>query len=397
MSPAVTIFNRYPLEFHGGGEVSLTSVARFLNVSGIDVRYVSDSSYAGLTRVVSDVPAPSLYSFKYERERFCQGGLLGASSLFRPLPFPEQFRASSVNLVAIDRVPPPDYLLKLAKTRVRVVFLLHGISLEPILPPNPMAAAYLLYLRRAFSAFRLVAENPYVCFQVFNEWMASELARLGIPSDRVFIIPSGPDLRLFSAPVQSPLFEILVLTRMERATKGLDFLCAVLRRLMLNPPDRLRVQICGSGKDSEIVHRLTRFGQVEYLGFVDEAHKLGLLRSANVVLVTSFIEPFSMSTVEALVSGAEVYSTPVSGPSAIISSDTIFGRVFPYDVASFVKALTDEFVRWERSGDGLVTERALRQERAMRLFSADSMGQGYLAMIQRLEERNQSSESSAAD
>ncbi|HEV2087233.1 MAG TPA: glycosyltransferase [Cryptosporangiaceae bacterium] len=150
-----------------------------------------------------------------------------------------------------------------------------------------------------------------------------ELARMGVPRDRVTVVPCGVDPDLFS--VGGP-----VLARSERPRlvavgrlverKGFETAVTALRGL----PDA-ELLIAGGPpaahlNDDAYARRLLRHaaaagvgGRVRLLGQVSRADLPALLRSADAVLCTPWYEPFGIVALEAMACGVPVVASSVGG------------------------------------------------------------------------------------
>src|SRR5690606_33725644 len=143
----------------------------------------------------------------------------------------------------------------------------------------------------------------------------AELAAMGVPRDRVQVVPCGVDLGLF-APAGSPAappaggrHRLVVLSRLVER-KGVD---TAIRALAHLPAAELAVAggppRGGLSRDPE-VRRLRRAardagvaGRVEFLGRLGRGEVPALLRSASLVLALPRYEPFGMVPLEAMACG----------------------------------------------------------------------------------------------
>lgn len=385
MNELVRIFGSFPLEFAGGGELSCSNIAHGLAANGFRVEYVCDSGYNGVIRISTEEAFRSLVrGFSYLRLPFEKYPTILPAPLYRALPSQKQLTKADLNLLLLDRIPPLQFLSALRAIRVPTVLLLHGLTIEPEIPPDPLAAAYSLYLRSACRAFGPLSKSPHVHFQVFAQSQQQSLVRLGIDPSHIFIIPSGIDLSQVPPPSNHEGFGVLFLGRIERVTKGIDFLLRVLRSIERVAPPGLDVNIVGSGRDQGVFNEFSGSSIVHYHGFVDDARKKKILQRSDVSLTTSYFEPFSLSLVEALASGAMVFTTPCSGPSSIVDLSPLLGKVLTFDPDLFVSSVMEVYARWKASEDQLLAERVLRSSFVRPRFSSQRMAKDYVTMIQQL-------------
>ncbi|MFI7702567.1 glycosyltransferase [Nonomuraea sp. NPDC049480] len=146
----------------------------------------------------------------------------------------------------------------------------------------------------------------------------SELCAMGIPEQRIAVVPCGVDLAAFcpEGPVAPRTAGKLILSigRMV-PRKGVDTVIAALRLL----PDAELVIAGGSPDDEEAV-RLRELAagygieeRVHVIGSVPRTRVPALMRSADVVVTVPWYEPFGMVPVEAMACGVPVVASAVGG------------------------------------------------------------------------------------
>lgn len=146
-----------------------------------------------------------------------------------------------------------------------------------------------------------------------------ELRALGVPEERVEIVPCGVDVDTFrpDGPVaQRPAgrHRVLSIGRLV-PRKGVDTLVRAVRDL----PD-VEVIIAGGSPDDEEAVRLRHLAgayglsdRVRVVGSVARAQVPALMRSADVVVSVPWYEPFGMVPLEAMACGVPVIATAVGG------------------------------------------------------------------------------------
>jgi glycosyltransferase involved in cell wall biosynthesis len=146
----------------------------------------------------------------------------------------------------------------------------------------------------------------------------SELCAMGVPEQRVSVVPCGVDLSAFcpEGPVAPRAGRKVVLSigRMV-PRKGVDTVIAALRQI----PDADLV-IAGGSQDDGETDRLRELaegyglaGRVHVIGSVPRTHVPALMRSADVVVTVPWYEPFGMVPVEAMACGVPVVASAVGG------------------------------------------------------------------------------------
>ncbi|MEV3925238.1 glycosyltransferase [Actinomadura coerulea] len=166
----------------------------------------------------------------------------------------------------------------------------------------------------------------------------AELAAMGVPRDRVRVVPCGVDLDLFSpaGPARDGRgpHRLVVLSRLVER-KGVDTAIRALAHL----PDAELLVAGGPPRDGldgdPEVRRLRRAaadagvaGRVEFLGRLGRDEVPPLLRSASLVVSLPWYEPFGMVPLEAMACGVPVVATAVGGHLDTVV-DGVTGVVVP--------------------------------------------------------------------
>ncbi|WP_182909062.1 glycosyltransferase [Microbispora sp. H13382] len=175
-----------------------------------------------------------------------------------------------------------------------------------------------------------------------------ELVAMGVPRDRIAVVPCGVDLGLFRP--DGPVFprgdrpRVLSIGRMV-PRKGVDTVVRALRHL----PDAELVIAGGDPGDEESARLRTLAGglglgdRVRLIGSVSRADVPGLMRSADVLVTVPWYEPFGMVPLEALACGVPVIASAVGG-----HLDTVAGcgvLVPPRRPRALSRALVDLLTR----------------------------------------------------
>ena len=165
-----------------------------------------------------------------------------------------------------------------------------------------------------------------------------ELRRLGLPTDRVSIVPCGVDTSVFTprGPVapRSDRKRLLVLGRLVER-KGQDDAVRALRAV----PDAELVVVGGPPPDAvdadPEVRRLRAVAAEEgvadrlvFAGAVPRADVPAWVRSADVVLAVPWYEPFGITPLEAMACGRPVVATAVGGLVDTVA-DGVTGELVP--------------------------------------------------------------------
>ncbi|GGL51065.1 glycosyltransferase [Planomonospora parontospora] len=172
----------------------------------------------------------------------------------------------------------------------------------------------------------------------------NELLAMGVPAERVTIVPCGVDLELFHpdgpAAPRGRRPRILSIGRMV-PRKGVGTVVEALRAL-----PGAELVIAGGAPDDEEARRLERLAaahglsdRVSVVGSVGRADVPALMRSADVVVSVPWYEPFGIAVVEAMACGVPVVASSVGG-----HLDTVAGcgvLVPPRRPRALARALSD--------------------------------------------------------
>ena len=166
----------------------------------------------------------------------------------------------------------------------------------------PMAALVVTLERPIPRAYRRAG------FHAISESTRDDLVARGVPAERIRVIHPGVDTSQCEPArtldrTQSPTF--LYVGRLKRY-KGVEVAIRALA-LALRERKDLTLDIAGTGDDAErlrgVVQSLGLAAQVRFHGFVDEAHKRALFRSAWANLFPSPKEGWGLTVMEAAACG----------------------------------------------------------------------------------------------
>jgi glycosyltransferase involved in cell wall biosynthesis len=168
-------------------------------------------------------------------------------------------------------------------------------------------------------------------------------AHMGLPAERIEVIPVGIDPDEFTPPPAGRPRDpdsILVITSADVPLKGLVHLLEAVAKLRTERPVRLTV--VGSarpgGPAEAALDRLALHDAVRFTGRVPEAELIGLMQRAAVVAIPSLYEGFSLPAIEAMACGTPLVTTDAGALPEVVGSKAGL-RVRAGDVGELTAAL----------------------------------------------------------
>ncbi|OLP16094.1 glycosyltransferase [Leptolyngbya sp. 'hensonii'] len=180
----------------------------------------------------------------------------------------------------------------------------------------------------------------YDCTIVFSRIQRDLLIRLGVPADRLVVIPNGVDVQKYS-PGPSNLKAELGVERVFvyqgriAPEKNVEALLRAWKRLNMGPDSKLL--IVGNGP---LATTLMPFYGPEHgilwLGFIgDEQRRIEILRGADVFILPSLVEGLSLSLLEGMACGAACLATDAGadgevlekGAGIVLSTDRVSSQL----------------------------------------------------------------------
>ncbi|MGC9124404.1 MAG: glycosyltransferase family 4 protein [Thermoplasmata archaeon] len=373
-SKKLGLFTGFPINFYGGGEVTIINISKGFQSHGLDNIIYENESFEGPLRINDDFLFQK--NISYQKIKFEPTNKL-FNRLFQPIPPLETLNNHPINLIMIWRLPSLRQMKKLNKSNSKKIFLMHGIGLERIRLLHPLIIAYQIYMRIQLLLIKksFLQGNNY--FQVINTFQKEILLKFGFPQERIFLIKNGIDINDYYVGKNDTQFNVLFIGRLENIQKGISRLIKVAKYVKKIRPE-INFIVAGSGEFSS---KLKNFNFINYLGFITEEKKVHELANANLFLVTSNIEPFSLVTLEALFSGLPVISTPVTGPSEIIRSFNDFGKIAGFNSKVIGNIIIEYYNKWKSNTQEYYERKIARSIQAKRMFNANIMIENYVKMV----------------
>jgi glycosyltransferase involved in cell wall biosynthesis len=275
--------------------------------------------------------------------------------------------------------------------RVPVLFVTHHSLFG--LSPHSKAGRLSLWLEKRM-ATRVVA---------LNTGHARDLATIGIPPERIVVVPNGVDLSRFGPAESSPstvedgevpLFRLAIVSRLIEG-KGHEEILRALHKLVGRYP-QLRLLVVGDGPNRPRIEALVRElglgGVVELVGQLSNDRVPVLLRSGRVILLPSYMsgETFPNTLLEGTAMGLAAIGTRFAAIPDIIAEGETGLLVEPRDVDGLAEAI-EKMV----SNPAMTAEMGRKGHlRAKQLFSAEALGRNLTNLyVQAISEnRNQKTE-----
>lgn len=360
-----------PLQYYGGGEKSIIDLSNYLHSKGVDVEIFQENSVVE-TRMpfeeIEKVTAAGITITTYIK--------YFPKFLYQGMPNIDEFRNGKLNLLYLYRVPPRRYLRKLRKLDVRVIFFIYGIT--TVIPSLSLKFFFFnLYTKFSLNYFsKFISSKSKFMVQVLTKATEELLYSMGADKKYVFRIASGVEFNNFTVGRNNDRFVVIFMGRMVDTQKGIDRLAKVLVKL----PAEINVSIIGSGPDSCLLKPAQR-DNVDIRGFVSEEKKYEKLREANLLILTSNLEPLSLAILEGLASGLPCVATPVEGPMEILGQDKSFGTLSSFNPDHFARDIISYFNEWKKDKERYFQNKIERRETARKYYDLSIMMEKYYEML----------------
>ena len=158
---------------------------------------------------------------------------------------------------------------------------------------------------------------------VFSEIQRDLLIKLGVPSDRVAVIPNGVDEKKYSPGYSNLKYQLrakkLFVYQGRIATeKNIEALLKAWK--LANLGDDCQLLMVGDGPNrSSLQLHYGKKDNIIWLGFVsDEQQRINILRAADVFILPSLVEGLSISLLEAMSCGVACLATDAGADGEVL-------------------------------------------------------------------------------
>jgi glycosyltransferase involved in cell wall biosynthesis len=169
-----------------------------------------------------------------------------------------------------------------------------------------------------------------------------------VPADKVRIIPLGVDTRLFHPRPEQPRVKgrIVTVTSADSPLKGLSTLLRAVAKLATERDARLVVVGSPSGATREQVALLALGDRVTFANGLPDDEYAQLLASAEVAVIPSLYEGFSLPAVEHLASGTPLVASRAGAlPEVVGDAAVLVEPGDPEELAAALRELLDDSAR----------------------------------------------------
>ena len=222
---------------------------------------------------------------------------------------------------------------------IPMVFTVHGLYHDPFIvkdvqdpfskPINyRIAKSFILNPADWFTHLPLYTADKVTAL---TEWEKDEIKKLGIPEEKITVIPNGINIDKFSKVKSGKNFRekyniegpMILFIGQPIRRKGLEYLIGAMPEI-IKEFENVKCFFVGYRKNNkleELCDKLNIKSNVIFLGFLSEQKKVEALTAADIFVFPTLYEGFGTVVVEAMAAGCPVVTTNVAGNSEIVKNN----------------------------------------------------------------------------
>jgi glycosyltransferase involved in cell wall biosynthesis len=181
--------------------------------------------------------------------------------------------------------------------------------------------------------------------------LAAATMALGVPADKIVIMPNGVDTDRFTPP-QQPREALIISVGSLIERKGMKYLIQAMPRVCAQLPD-YRLVIIGEGPQrAELIALAESLGvasKVQLVGIQPHAQIIEWMKRAQLFVLPSLEEALGQVLLEALATGTPCVATNIGGIPDAVSADVgvLVPPADPITLADAMVNILNDTVRWQ--------------------------------------------------
>ncbi len=203
-------------------------------------------------------------------------------------------------------------------------------------------------------------------------------AALGVPRDKIRVIPNSIDTTQFAPPIDKIRKNIILFTGWLIKRKGVEYLLRALPAVLQACPN-YRLVVIGEGPEEAALKQLAADlaiqDQVTFAGFLPQEGVRAWLQRAKLFVLPSLEEGLGVVVLEALACGTPVVASHVGGIVDMVTAEV--GALVP---AADATALAAAMIQILANGQTWATMSTHARERAVNQFSGPQIADQYIEL-----------------
>lgn len=217
----------------------------------------------------------------------------------------------------------------------------------------------------------------HATFTTVSEFMAQHVRSLGVSCE---VIPNMVSVEKFKGKRKSVKGLRLIIVSAFRKGKRIDDAIEALKHIVEDKKIDARLTIVGDGLGNYYQNRCHELKMDDYVDFVGQKNKkevAEILKSHNILVITSQMETFAIPGIEALASGIPVVATKCLGPEEYIDENC--GKLVEVgDIEGLTKAILEVYQNIDKYDKDYLVSVANRYSQAKVIDKAISIYESLL-------------------